>query len=154
MAAIEGVSLDDLADVAALDGYRTLRGVVGIAWRRTDGGDGTAAVHIAVDGAALDQHVGFAGDRTGRAAVVVRTFNLVDTTTCAVHVAAIDPIGVVDLCIVSIAKLHTDFALVDDDIGAEAHVAVLATAEHRTENARLSDRIEMADGDEGLVGIA
>ena len=153
VAAIQGVGLDDFTDVAALDGHRTLRRIV-IAWRRTDSGEGAAAIHVAVNGAALDQDMGLAGDGTGRVAVAVRTGNLVDTTTSAVHVAAIDPFRVIDLRVWCIAERHTDFALVDGDVGIDAHVAVLAAAKHRTPNTRPVDGIEMADGDVSLVGIA
>ena len=103
-----------------------------------------------MNGAAVDNHPGVEGDGTGRSAVVGgRADNLVDTTTRAIHIAAVHPFVGGKRRSTAVARIcHTDFAVFNYNLGIPAHVAVFATTEHRTRNP------STIDGDLSRVGIA
>ena len=162
MAAIEEFCcqtfIHHLTDGAAIDVHRTFRSARIITrWRRADGGHGAAAIHVAVDGAAVDGHVGVQSDRACRSAVavgntVVVGVVLIDAPTGTIYITTIGPF--IGCNGVGAFISRSDFALVDGDVGVPTHMAVVATTKHRTLDGRTSTLSRWADVDHGLVDIA
>ena len=139
------------ADGSAVDGDGGVASVVGEdevgsgARGGTDGGEGAAAEHVVIDGAASDLDIGVAIHLACCSADLMCVVK-VDATAAAVDVAAVHVEGAL------VDVVDTYGASADVDLCLFIYVAVGATAEHGAEHGSSAD-IDLGLFHEGEVGV-
>ena len=164
IALLKVVGLTNLAARDNDDGLSVVGVGIGVAGQheRSDGGQGTATIDIAVDNTALDADLGGVSDGARRGAVTFDIISsiLADTRTSTIDVATSYPMDVVEVgdadegsCRHGIAIRHTYLATIDNDGGFATHVTVLTATVDRAVEARTHSAVFGTNGDMGVVDI-